>query len=448
MNKQKLLQKNYQKLSPNQIQFLGLLQAPIISLEKRIKEEIEENPVIEEGEEEEEEETREEGGFLNTNYSNNKTKNNYENVSAEMSTTLKQHLLSQLVILELDENALFLINYIINSLDDHGYLNRDLYSISGDLLTNHSIEVSEKEIEAALSIIKDLEPCGVGAKNLKECLLLQLKKYYPNEKVAKNIISEHYDKFSNKNYEFLIKTLDITKTKLKDAYTLIEKLNPIPSAGFSQNNLKSVEYIHPDFIVTVANNKILLQVKESEIKHLKINNYYSNLAKETNDIKTKKFLKDKIESAKWFIEAIEKRKLTLKKVMNSILDVQKKYFLSGNENDLVPMKLADIANIVKMDISTISRVSNSKYVETFFGTFKVKELFSEAYRKEDGKTISTKKIIALLKDIIDKEDKTQPFTDEELSDILSKKNFNVARRTVSKYRDKLNVKTAKLRRTL
>ena len=207
--------------------------------------------------------------------------------------------------------------------------------------------------------------------------------------MAKNIISEYYDKFSNKNYEFLIKTLDITKTKLKDAYTLIEKLNPIPSAGFSQNNLKSVEYIHPDFIVTVANNKIQLQVKESEIKHLKINNYYSNLAKETNDIKTKKFLKDKIESAKWFIEAIEKRKLTLKKVMNSILDVQK-YFLSGNENDLVPMKLADIANIVKMDISTISRVSNSKYVETFFGTFKVKELFSEAYRKEDGKTISTK----------------------------------------------------------
>ena len=157
-----------------------------------------------------------------------------------MSTTLKQHLLSQLVILELDENALFLINYIINSLDDNGYLNRDLYSISGDLLTNHSIEVSEKEIEAALSIIKDLEPCGVGAKNLKECLLLQLKKYYPNEKVAKNIISEYYDKFSNKNYEFLIKTLDITKTKLKDAYTLIEKLNPIPSAGFSQNNLKSL----------------------------------------------------------------------------------------------------------------------------------------------------------------------------------------------------------------
>ena len=222
-------------------------------------------------------------------------------------------------------------------------------------------------------------------------LIAAIKKFYPKDKVAINVVSEYYDKFSNKNYEFLIKTLDITKKELKDIYTLIEKLNPIPSAGFSQYNLKSVEYIHPDFIVTVANNKIQLQIKEGEIKHLKINSYYSNLAKETNDIKTKNFLKEKIESARWFIEAIEKRKITLKKVMNSIIDVQRKYFLSGNENDLVPMKLADIANIVKMDISTISRVSNSKYVETFFGTFKVKELFSEAYRKEDGKTISKKK---------------------------------------------------------
>ena len=447
MNKQKLIQKKYQKLSPNQIQFLGLLQAPIISLEKRIKEEIEENPVIEEAEEEEED-IKEEGGFLSTNYFNNKAKNNYENISAEMSTTLKQHLLSQLVVLDLDENTLFLVNYIINSLDDNGYLNRDLYSVSSDLLTNHNIDASEKKIGDALNIVKSLEPCGVGSKNLKECLLLQLKKYYPKNNLAINVVSEYYDKFSNKNYDFLIKTLDITKKELKDIYTLIEKLNPIPSAGFSQNNLKSVEYIHPDFIVTVANNKIQLQIKEGEIKHLKINSYYSNLSKETNDIKTKNFLKEKIESARWFIEAIEKRKITLKKVMNSIIDVQRKYFLSGNENDLIPMKLADIANIVKMDISTISRVSNSKYVETYFGTFKVKELFSEAYRKEDGKTISTKKIIALLKEIIDKEDKKKPYTDEELSDILSKKNFNVARRTVSKYRDQLNIKIAKLRRVL
>ena len=278
MNKQKLIQKKYQKLSPNQIQFLGLLQAPIISLEKRIKEEIEENPVIEEAEEEEED-IKEEGGFLSTNNFNNKAKNNYENINTEMSITLKQHLLSQLVILDLDENTLFLVNYIINSLDDNGYLNRDLYSISSDLLTNHNIDASEKKIGIALSVVKSLEPCGVGSKNLKECLLLQLKKYYPKNKLAINIVSEYYDKFSNKNYEFLIKTLDVTKKELKDTYTLIEKLNPIPSGGFSQNNLKTVEYIHPDFIINVANNKIMLQIKESEIKHLKINNYILNLLK-------------------------------------------------------------------------------------------------------------------------------------------------------------------------
>ena len=450
MTKQKLIQKQHQKLSPNQIQFLGLLQTPIISLEKRIKEEIEKNPVIDEADEADEadEETKQEGGFLSPNYYNYKRKKNYEDINGETSETLKQHLLNQLVVLDLDENSLFLVNYIINSLDDNGYLNRDLYSISSDLLTNHSFNASEKKLGVALSIVKNLDPCGVGSKNLKECLLLQLNKYHKKNKLAIKVIKDYYDKFSNKSYEFLIKNLDITDKKLKEIYTLVEKLNPIPSAGFSKNNLKSVEYIHPDFIITVANNKLLLQVQENETKHLKINKYYSKLVKETSDIKTKEFLKEKIDGAKWFIEAIEKRKTTLQKVMNSIIDIQKKYFLSGDENDLVPMKLADVANIVKMDISTISRVSNSKYVETFFGTFKVKELFSEAYRKEDGKTISTKKIIALLKNIIDSEDKTKPFTDEELSEILSKNKFNIARRTVSKYRDHLNIKIAKLRRVL
>ena len=442
MNKQKLEQRQYQKLNPKQIQFLGLLQIPVISLEKRVEEELEENPVLEEEEEKEEEINLNNSSYYNKNFKN------HENFSLESSESFSQHLTKQLIGLDLNDNLLFLSNYIINSLDDNGYLTRDLYSISSDLLANYSVSISEEEIKNALSVVKNLEPCGVGAKDLKECLLLQLNKYHKSNNLAYKIIKSHYSKFSNKNFEYLIKTLNITRKELKTIYTLIERLEPIPSSGFSKNNSKPIDYIHPDFIITIVNNKIQLHVKKNESKKLKISKYYSDLVKKTEDKATRSFLKNKIEKANWFIEAIEKRHNTLKKVMLAIIELQKKYFFSGNEEDLVPMKLADVASIVNMDISTISRVSNSKYIETHFGTFKVKELFSEAYRKDNGEIISTKEIISALKEIIKNEDKKRPFTDEELAEILGKEDYHIARRTTSKYRDQLNIKPAKLRRVL
>jgi len=439
MTKQSLQQKQYQKLSPKQIQFLGLLQIPIISLDKRIEEEIEENPAIEEDEEE-----RLEG---QKKYSIT-AKNNYENFQIEdKEESLTDYLLKQLVGSELTQDILFLVKYIINSLDDNGFLSRDLYVLSSDILTGNDILVENEDLKAALKIVQALEPYGVGAANLQECLLIQLKHIYPSNKTAYHVISEFYSPFSNKNYEYLLKHLEITKKDLKDIYNLIEGLNPIPSAGFSKNTI-STEYIYPDFTTLISNNDVQLQINKSNTKAIKVSKYYSDLLRQTKDAKTKEFLKIKVEKAQWFKEAIEKREDTLKKVMIAIIQLQKNYFISGSENELIPMKLADVASIVNMDISTVSRVSNSKYIETHFGTFKVKELFSEAFRKDNGELISTKEIKNRLKEIIDSEDKTKPFTDEQLSELLGKEEYHIARRTVAKYREQLGVETAKLRRVL
>ena len=441
MSRQKLVHKQYQALSPQQIQFLGLLQIPITSLEKKIEDELEENPLLEEDEAEE----NGEDSRL-TRFESHKRKN-YEDVQIEESSnSLENHLQKQLVDLNVNERERYLINYLINSLDKSGFLNRDLYSICGDIMLAEDFEVTEAELEKALKKLQSLEPTGVGAKDLKECLLLQLKKSYPEEVFVQKIVSEHYTQFSNKNFEFFIKKNSLTEDQVKHAYSLIEGLNPIPSSGFYNNN--HTKYIYPDFSIVLQNNKPLVQLNNKNVKPLKINNFYRELFEKTKEEETKKFLKNKLEKAEWFKNAINNRANTLNLVMQEIVRIQERYFVSGLEKDLKPMKLADVAKAVKMDISTISRVSNSKFIETNFGTFKVKELFSEAYTKLSGEVVSTKEIKKELKNLINNEDKQKPYTDEKLTELLGKNNYHIARRTVTKYREQLNLEAARLRRQL
>ena len=438
-SKQRLEQKQHQALSPQQIQFLGLLQLPIVSLEKRIEEEIEENPALDE-----EEPTKD-----NTHsFRNSSSKINIDEFQiTDNSNSLEEYLLKQLIDLNLEDDLMFLIKYLINSLDVSGFLSRDLYSISSDLLANYGMDVSEKKLETSLGILKKLEPVGVGTKNLQDCLLLQLKKEFPDKKIAYKIISDFYLPFSNKNFEKIQKNLKVSEEELTTAYKVIERLNPLPSSGFSKNN-GPTEYIYPDFIITTVNNDIHLQLNKGAAKTLMVSKYYTNLLSETKDEETIDFLTKKIEKAKWFKESLLKREATLKKVMNAIISWQKEYLTSGDESDLRPMKLADIAEVIKMDLSTVSRVSNSKFVETNFGTFKVKELFSDAFRKDNGEVVSTKKIKLQLKEIIENENKKNPLTDEQLSAVLGKEEYHIARRTVAKYRAQLGIESAKLRRTL
>ena len=438
MKKQRLEQKQYQSLSAQQIQFLGLLQLPVVSLEKRIEEELEENVALEEEELED----------VPSSFKVYSSKLNYDDYQiTDQSNSLEDYLKKQLIDLNLNNESLFLVKYLINSLDENGFLTQDLYSITSDILTNDNRDVTEKELQTALKILQQLEPVGVGSKNLQECLLFQLKKLYPSEKTALHIISDFYTPFSNKNFEHLIKHLSISRKELKSIYSLIEKLKPVPSSGFYKNSSPS-KYIYADFTITSANNNLQLQINRGNTKKLKVSKYYSDLLSETIDEKTKDFLAQKIERAKWFKESMQKRDETLKLVMETIMLIQKDFLISGAENDLKPMKLADVAEIVKMDISTISRVSNSKYVETRFGTFKVKDLFSDAFRKDNGEVVSTIEIKRQLKEIVDLEDKSSPFTDEKLSELLGKNEYHIARRTVAKYREKLGIETAKLRRKI
>ena len=439
MGKQRLQQKQYQNLSPQQIQFLELLQIPIIALEKRIEEELEENPALEE--DEQEEISLGEKSFPNYNSTD------FEYQIEDKSESLSEYLNQQLITLEITKNQQFLVQYLINSLDDNGFLNRDLHSISSDLLINNNLVISDSELSDTLAILQQLEPFGVGAQNLKDCLLIQLRRLHPEKKLEEKIISDYYTPFSNKNFEHLSKHLEVDLVNIKTAYATIESLNPIPGNGFSKN-ATSIAYIYPDFTVSIIDGKLETKLNKSNVKSITVSKYYQVMLKESKDSATKKFLQEKIEKAAWFKGAIAKRNDTLKNVFSAILDIQEAYFISGNEKDLKPMKLADIAQVVNMDISTISRVSNSKYVVTHFGTFKLKELFSEAYRKDNGELISTKEIKSKLQEIIETEDKINPFADEELAELLGQDNYHIARRTVAKYRENLGIQTAKLRRKL
>ena len=450
MQKQKLQQKLGFNLSPQQIQFLALLQIPLASLDSRIQEELEDNPALEETEKSEDISIDEmEEDYSNSYKYKQQTNSDYSEVQiSDFEETLSEYLKKQLLLLNLDEDDLFLIEYLIDSLDENGWISREVFSISDDLLINLNLEFSEEEIIKALLLIQTLEPFGVGARNLQECLLVQLKNKEQNEIVELSIkvLENQYERFSKKNFEGVIRELEISEKQLKDVYELVEKLNPFPASNFSKN--RSASYITPDFIIKIIDEKNIVSLSKRSGKELRVSNHYKKMIQETSDKKAKEFLKQKIESANWFKDAILQREQTLLKVMNAIIKHQEKYFLSGDDKDLNPMILADIAQIVNMDISTISRVSNSKYVQTFFGSFLLKELFSEAYRKDNGELISTKVIKSKLKDIVDSEDKTAPYTDEKITILLGEEEYHIARRTVSKYREELGIETSKYRREL
>ena len=446
MQKQKQTFNQKLSLSPQQIQFLNLLQIPIVDLDKRIEREIEENPTIED---EELEELEPEKNTPHNHYANQDNKSNYlvDNFTGN-TNTLSSYLHKQLIGNDNASSTIKIVKYLIDSLDENGFLRRNIDSITNDYYLSTEIEISKNEINNAIEILQDLDPAGVGAKNLKECLLIQNRKSeFENKDLITRILNDFYNAFTNKNFEKIIKELQIGQQELAKVYKNIESLNPIPSSGFSKDK-ENTEYIIPDFSVKNNDGEVVVKLNTNRKRNIKLSPFYKNLIAETKDEKTKEFLKEKLEKAKWFIESLQKREDTLLNVMNAILELQEEYFISGAEKDLKPMKLADIAEKVKMDISTISRVTNSKYVETDFGNFLLKDFFSEAYKKDTGEVISTKEIKNKLQEIVNGEDKNSPYTDENLCKLLGQNEFYIARRTVAKYRDELKIPIAKIRRSL
>ncbi len=444
MQKQKISQKLNTKISLRQIQFLGLVQTSIMDLDKKIDKELEENPALEEDEviNDEEDEV-----FLTRKTYDKSFIHERADINKEIS--LSEFLNSQLVAAKVSEELLFIIKYLINSLDVNGFLTRDLYSISSDLLTSYNLDINEGEIIEALNYIKQLDPAGVGAKNIKESLILQLNRKSNKTviKDAKFILENYFNEFSNKNFTKLKERLNISSEMLKLIYNEIEKLNPFPGRQYSKDNEPNTEVI-PDFIIEYNNNELKLRLNKTKKRTLKTSNYYKKLLLESNDPETSVFLEKQINKADWFQNSILERRKTLEKIMATILNFQKKYFLSGDEKDLKPMRLSDIAEIVKMDISTISRFSNSKYFETNFGVFLIKDLFSEAYGKKNGEIISTKSIKNKIKEIVSFENKSSPLTDDKITVLLEKDDFFISRRTVAKYREALKIPISRLRKSL
>ncbi|MGC6470321.1 MAG: RNA polymerase factor sigma-54 [Flavobacteriales bacterium] len=452
MQKQRLKQELGQKLSPQQIQFLGLLQIPLTALENRIEEELENNPALEDAEPEKEPANEEDYWGKNSQTKSNHLESSND-VIKERELSLQEFLLQQLPMLGLDSNQYSIAEFIIGCLDDNGFLSRSLLSITDDLLFKMNIDINENQLFPILDELQKLDPVGVAARDLKECLLIQLnqKTKSPATDLAKNILANEYTAFSNRNYEKLIRVFEVSSEELKLAYKKIEQLNPKPGASFSHYD-EGQTFITPDFKLEIENDDIKVSLNNSKVRRLKSSQYYKHmlveLEKGKGDKEAIRFLKDKIEGANWFVNALIQREQTLLNTLNCIVEIQSDFFKSGNEQLLKPMKLVDIAEKIELDISTISRVTNSKYVETPYGTFLLKEFFSDAFSKKDGTTISNKVLKSHLKDIIEQENKKKPYSDELLSEKFDEIGFHIARRTVAKYREQLGIPTARLRREL
>jgi len=483
MLKQGLEQKLLQKLSPQQIQMIKLLEIPTLQLEQRIKHELEENPVLEEGEKhdeledslEEQEETMEgdQDEFSFEDYLEDEEIPNYKLYSSNVSKDDKkeeipfsvnisfhEHLENQLGLKSLSDREYMLALYIIGNIDEDGYLRRKLESISNDLSFTQNIKVSEEELEKVLKIIQQLDPPGVGARTLRECLLLQIKQKdleKPRLQLAKTILEQHFNEFTKKHYEKIINRLKVSEEELEEAIHEILKLNPKPGSAFSSDENRTVQTIIPDFILENNDGKLELSLNSRNVPDLHINKDYSRMLEEYQKNKNQRtkdqkeavsFVKQKLDSAKWFIDAIKQRQNTLLLTMKAIMDYQYEFFQTGDESKLKPMILKDIAEKTGLDISTISRVVNSKYIQTPFGIFSLKYFFSEGLQKEDGEEVSTRQIKSILRNYIDNEDKKKPLTDERLSKLLKEQGYRIARRTVAKYREQMNIPVARLRKEL
>ena len=490
MLKQFLNFKLSQKLSPQQIQLMKLIQLPTQAFEQRLKEEMVENPALESGRDEEEE-LYEKDEFDNNEedyddyegsdnietdeinideyLSNDETPdyklqaNNYSDDDEEYSsplaapTTFHQDLINQLNTFLLTDKEREIAEFLVGSIDDDGYLRRDVSDIVDDMAFTQGIYTDEKAVEKMLHIIQDLDPSGVGARDLHECLLLQLRHKTPTESVelAINIFETEFDAFTKKHYEKLMTTFEISKEQLKKAIEEIEKLNPKPGGAFDSSS-RVVEQIVPDFAIRIVDGELELTLNGRNAPTLHISKDYQEMMQTYKDSKDKthsqkdavQFIKQKLDSAKWFIDAIRQRQETLFVTMNAIMHFQQEYFLDGEETKLKPMILKDIADMVGLDISTVSRVANSKYVDTPYGTKLIKEYFSESMKNDQGEDVSTLEIKKILKTIIEEEDKHKPLPDDQLAEILKEKGYPIARRTIAKYRDLLDIPVARMRKKI
>ena len=482
MLNQKLQLKLSQKLSPQQIQLMKLIQLSTLEFEQRLSTEIEENPALDtinENQEQEKDDFELDDSFENEDANNdeidisdylsdddipeyNLRSNNYseENETAipyASGTSFNQYLKSQLHSFSFDDKDLKIAEFIVGSLDQFGYLRRDLIDISDDLAFSLGIDVNESQIQKILDKIYLLDPPGVGAKNLQECLLIQLKrkKYTKQISNAIKITEDLFDEFSKRHFDKVKSKLNISSDELKESISEIEKLNPKPGGGYNEN-IKINSSIVPDFTIEIIDGEIKLKLNSRNAPDLYVSEEYKNMLSGYSESKEKTksqkdavlFIKQKLDSAKWFIEAIKQRNQTLIMTMSAIINFQKEYFLSGDEKKLKPMILKDIAEEITMDISTISRVANSKYVDTPYGIKLIKSFFSEGIKNSKGEDISTIEVKKTLESIIDNEDKKKPFTDDQLTKLLNKEGYPIARRTVAKYREMIGASVARLRRKL
>ncbi|MBR5958668.1 MAG: RNA polymerase factor sigma-54 [Salinivirgaceae bacterium] len=481
MLKQSLQQKLVQKLTPQQIQVIRLLEVPIMQLDQRIKSEMEENPALEESDFERRSDNEEPlpddpkdqdelsmDGYLNDDdyipsyklYANNYSPDDeVRETPLSQGHTFHESLMSQLGVLKMSDRQRKLAEYIIGSIDDDGYLRRDLESISDDLAFMQNIEASEEELRQALDIVQGFDPAGVGALTLQECLLLQLKRRNQNSEavqLATKIISKNFTDFSRKHYDKILSHTGVTEQQLKEALEEILKLNPKPGGGYSNPQERTSQPITPDFVLENNDGNLEVILNEHNTPDLRISRTYTNMleqlaakAKRTQqDKETINFVKQKIDSAKWFIDAIQQRKITLLSTMRAIVNYQRNYFLDGDEKKLRPMILKDIADITGLDVSTISRVANSKYIQTDFGIYPLKWFFSDSIKTDSGEEVSSREVKSILEEAVRGENKQSPLNDEALADILQKKGYQVARRTVAKYREKMGIPVARMRKEL
>jgi RNA polymerase sigma-54 factor len=480
-----------QKLSPQQIQLMKLLQIPTGNLETRIKEELEENPALEQDEEEAadfesdtlkdefEEETPAEGSeeeyddldlseYVQDNddeIADYKTRDDFYNdeedhktIPIRINESFNEMMLDQLNMIQLNDLERIIAEQIIGSLDDDGYLRRETSAISNDLAFKHGIETTDPVIENLIAQIQQFDPPGVCARNLQECLLIQLKRKSDKDALAAiaiKAITKYFDDFIKKHYEKIQRSLNLTDAELKKLMQLIIRLNPKPAGNIGETN-KAETYILPDFFIFNNGGLLELTLNSRNAPELKISEGYRDMLKDyergsKSDKRQKEavvFIKQKIDSAKWFIDAIKQRQNTLLLTMNAIMNHQHGFFISGDETELKPMILKDIAEVTGLDISTVSRVANSKFVQTEFGTYKLKFFFSESLTTESGEEVSTREVKKILSGYIEEENKKKPFSDELLTEMLQQKGYNIARRTVAKYREQLNIPVARLRKEL
>ena len=478
-------QKLLQKLSPQQIQLMKLLQLPTIALEQRIKEEMEINPALEEGAENDEETNTDledenyddaptdednqrddfsisdymdddEGASYKLKANNTSPDEERKEIPFSVGVSFQDMLESQLGMKALDDREYQIALNLIGNLDDDGYLRRELSSIVDDIAFSQNIATTEAELSDLLKIIQDFDPAGVGARDLQECLLIQLRRIEVQTMVvelATEVVEKQMDEFSKKHYEKISKKLEIDDELLKEVIQEILKLNPRPGNSMADGQ-KSFQQVIADFIMVNEDGQLLLTLNSRNSPDLKVSKEYSQMLAEYSKSKDKSskeasvFVKQKLEGAKWFIDAIQQRSYTLLYTMNAIMEYQKDYFLTGDETMLKPMILKDIAERVNLDISTISRVANSKYVQTPFGTFLLKSFFSESLSTDSGEEVSTREVKKILSDCIAAESKKKPLTDDKLTKILKEKGYNIARRTIAKYREQLDIPVARLRKEL